>query len=71
MEARVVIFVINEDWLDSIPCNQEFEALITRKRRLQGLERKDAIIFIDITDDKFNQRWAGKLPQVITGTPHN
>ncbi len=31
MEARVIVFILNEDWLDSIPCNQEFEALIARK----------------------------------------
>jgi len=65
----VVIFVINEDWLDSIPCNQEFEAVITRKRRLQPKECKDAIIFVDITNEKFNQRWGAKLPQVIGCTP--
>ncbi|KAG2491383.1 hypothetical protein HYH03_010175 [Edaphochlamys debaryana] len=35
VEARVVVFVINEDWLDSIPCNQEFEALITRKNNFR------------------------------------
>eukprot|EP00983_Pelagomonas_calceolata_P021057 661763-Pelagomonas_calceolata.AAC.1 len=65
LEASVVIFVINEDWLDSIPCNQEFEALITRKRQLQGAQKKNAIIFVDITNEKFNQRWGGKLPQVL------
>ena len=63
VEARVVVFVINEDWLDSIPCNQEFEAQITRKVgfrpgvREGSDSRPDAIIFVDITDDKFNQRW--------------
>eukprot|EP00200_Dunaliella_tertiolecta_P006306 CAMPEP_0202355414 /NCGR_PEP_ID=MMETSP1126-20121109/10320_1 /ASSEMBLY_ACC=CAM_ASM_000457 /TAXON_ID=3047 /ORGANISM="Dunaliella tertiolecta, Strain CCMP1320" /LENGTH=984 /DNA_ID=CAMNT_0048948029 /DNA_START=163 /DNA_END=3117 /DNA_ORIENTATION=- len=67
LEASVVIFVINEDWLDSIPCNQEFEALITRKRQLQGAQKKNAIIFVDITNEKFNQRWGGKLPQFKEG----
>lgn len=133
IEARVVVFVINEDWLDSIPCNQEFEALITRKRRFRwaapGLRRtranlqqhcarpmarahvctrpsialpcldacsalgprpagehcteacicsmhvhrpesRDAIIFVDITDDKFNKRWGAKLPQVCADARH-
>lgn len=32
LESSVIVFVVNEDWLDSIPCNQEFEALIRRKK---------------------------------------
>ncbi|KAL6756657.1 hypothetical protein V8C86DRAFT_2644588 [Haematococcus lacustris] len=62
LEARVVVFVINEDWMDSIACNQEFEAMVTRARRLTPSSRM-AMVLMDITDDRFNRRWGAKLPQ--------
>ncbi|GFH27644.1 uncharacterized protein HaLaN_26002, partial [Haematococcus lacustris] len=62
LEARVVVFVINEDWMDSIACNQEFEAMVTRARRLTPSTRM-AMVLMDITDDRFNRRWGAKLPQ--------
>eukprot|EP00955_Chlamydomonas_euryale_P043447 352594-Chlamydomonas_euryale.AAC.12 len=70
LEARVVIFVINEDWLDSIPCNQEFEAVLTRKALLQPVDTKNAIILLDITNDRYNKRWGAKLPQLKAGLAH-
>ncbi|KXZ45697.1 hypothetical protein GPECTOR_51g682 [Gonium pectorale] len=56
LEARVVVFLLNQDWLDSIPCNQEFEGLIRRKSTYatDGLPR--AVVFVDITDPDYKGR---------------
>lgn len=35
LEAHVIVFIVNQDWLDSIACNQEFEAMITRKMKFR------------------------------------
>lgn len=34
------------------------------RRRQEGVVAPDTVIFFDITDDKFNQRWGARLPQL-------
>lgn len=49
LEARLVIFLFNQDWLDSIPCNLEFEGLIKHKPGM-STQGPCAVVFVNMTD---------------------
>ncbi|GLC46723.1 hypothetical protein PLESTM_001916300 [Pleodorina starrii] len=49
LEARCVVFLVNQDWMDSVPCNLEFEGLIKKKMNFRDGGERQAVIFLDIT----------------------